>query len=316
MVDRRLSCLARPIIVAVVFLLLANTSLAIELRPETIEAFDKFVASVEMRLDSRLIGQTFLWSDEFPGVRQQLLKGIVVVQPLQGNGIVSLKGGLVQDWRGAVFIPYVSLREVLSIVQDYDHHRDFYKPEIADAKIESHQGDEFVVYMRIVKAKFMLSDVLNTEHAIQFVHVDQKRVYSRSYSKRINEVAAPGQTGEHELPSGHDRGLLWRMNGYWFFEERDDGVYITCESITLTRDIPFGMAALIGPIIHDLPGEALRKSLEQTRRAIAPRTTKLYDRRQDEISRDAPDRLLFTCAPSATSLINFPPSRSGKFAVF
>jgi hypothetical protein len=85
------------------------------------------------------------------------------------------------------------------------------------------------------------------------------------------------------LPSGHDRGLLWRMNGYWFFEERDDGVYITCESITLTRDIPFGMATLIGPVIHDLPGEALRKSLEQTRRAIAPHTTKLYDRRQDEI---------------------------------
>jgi hypothetical protein len=59
------------------------------------------------------------------------------------------------------------------------------------------------------------------------------------------------------------------MNGYWFFEERDDGVYITCESITLTRDIPFGMATLIGPVIHDLPGEALRKSLEQTRRAVA-----------------------------------------------
>jgi hypothetical protein len=55
----------------------------------------------------------------------------------------------------------------------------------------------------------------------------------------------------------------------WFFEERDDGVYITCESITLTRDIPFGMATLIGPVIHDLPGEAMRKSLEQTRRAVA-----------------------------------------------
>jgi hypothetical protein len=70
----------------------------------------------------------------------------------------------------------------------------------AGAKIESRQGDEFVVYMRIVKAKFMLSDVLNTEHTIRFTQVDTKRVYSRSYSKRINEVAAPGQAGERELP--------------------------------------------------------------------------------------------------------------------
>ena len=221
-----------------------------------------------MRLESRFSGRTFLWSDEFPIVRQQLLKGTVIAQPVQGNGIVPLKGGLVQDWRGAVFIPHASLPEVLSVVQDYDHHRDVYKPDIADAKIESRQGDEFVVYMRIVKAKFMLSAVFNTEQAIQFIRLDPKRVYSRSYSKRINEVAAPGQSSEQELPPGQDRGLLWRLYGYWFFEERDDGVYITCESITLTRDIPFGLATLLGPVIHDLPGESLRTSLEQTRRAV------------------------------------------------
>jgi len=263
-----LCSLRRSTVLVGAVLLLAKTSPAIELRAEAIEAFNKFITSVETRLESSFRGRTFLWSDEFPAVRQQLLKGTVIAQPAQGNGIVSLKGGLVQDWRGAIFIPHASLRNVLSVVQDYDHHRDFYKPDIADAKVESRQGDEFLVYMRIVKAKFMLSDVLNTEHAIQFIRLDPKRVYSRSYSKRINEVAAPGQSGEHELPSGQDRGFLWRLYGYWFYEERDDGVYITCESITLTRDIPFGMATLLGPVVHDLPGESLRKSLEQTRRAV------------------------------------------------
>jgi hypothetical protein len=160
------------------------------------------------------------------------------------------------------------MRDVLAVVQDFDRHQDFYKPDIASAKIESRQGDEFLVFMRIVKAKFLLSDVLNTEQAIQFTHLDSQRVYSRARSKRINEVAAPGQAVEHELPVGQDRGLLWRLYGYWFYEERDGGVYITCESITLTREIPFGMGALLGPVIHDLPGDALRRSLEQTRRAV------------------------------------------------
>ncbi len=262
------SRLSRPAVLTAGFLVFAQISLAVELRTETIEAFNKFVASVEMRLESRFSGRAFLWSDEFPGLQQQLLRGTVVAQPAQGNGIVALKGGLIQDWRGAVFIPHASLPEVLSVVQDYDHHREFYKPDIADAKIESRQGDEFLVYMRIVKAKFMLSAVFNTEQAIQFIRLDPKRVYSRSYSKRINEVSAPGQSNEHELPPGQDRGLLWRLYGYWFFEERDDGVYITCESITLTRDIPFGLATLLGPVIHDLPGESLRTSLEQTRRSV------------------------------------------------
>jgi len=221
-----------------------------------------------VRLEPCFKGQHFLWFDENPATRQQLRNGAVIAQPVEGNGIVPLKGGLVQDWRGAVFIPRSTLRDVLSIVQDFDRHHDFYKPDIESAKIESRQGDEFLVFMRIVKSKFLLSDVLNTEQVIQFIRLDPQRVYSRARSQRINEVAAPGRSGEHELPVGQDRGLLWRLYGYWFYEERDGGVYITCESITLTRDIPFGMGTLLGPVIHDLPGDALRKSLEQTRRAV------------------------------------------------
>jgi hypothetical protein len=258
----------RPAILAAALLIFAEATPAVELKSETIDAFNKFIASVEMRLDSRVSGQHFLWSDELPAVRQQLLNGMAIAQPVQGNGIVSLKGGLVQDWKGAVFISHANLRDVLFIAQDYDHHPEYYKPDIEDAKIESRQGDEFLVFMRIMKAKFMLSDVLNTEQAVQFIRLDPQRVYSRSYSKRINEVAAPGRSNEHELPSGQDRGLLWRLYGYWFYEERDDGVYIACESITLTRDIPFGLATLLGPVIRDLPGESLRKSLEQIRRAV------------------------------------------------
>ncbi len=267
-VDRRFSRSRKAAFLAIVFLSFAQDSPAVELKDETVDAFNKFIAGVELRLESFFSGRHFLWSDEFPAVRQELLRGMVIAQPVAGNGIVPLKGGLVQDWRGAVFIPRASLQDVIAVVQDYDNHRNVYKPDVANAKVESRQGDEFLVFMRIVKAKFMLSDVLDTEQAIQFIRLDSKRIYSRSSSRRINEVAAAGQATEHELPPGQDRGLLWRLVGYWFFEERDEGVYINCESITLTRDIPFGMGTLLGPIIHDLPSESVRKSLEQTRRAV------------------------------------------------
>jgi hypothetical protein len=254
---------------AAAMLFCARALPGVELKPETVEAFDQFIAAVEARLEPCFGGQHFLWTDDVPAIRQQLQSGVPIAQPMQGNGIVPLKGGLIQDWRGAIFIPRATLREVMSIVQDYDRHREIYKPDVMNAKIEARQGDEYLVSMRVLKAKFMMSDVLDTQNAIRFVELDPKRIYSRSFSKRINEVASPGQPGEHVLPVGEDRGLLWRLVGYWFFEERDGGVYITCESITLTRDIPFGMMTLLGPIIHDLPGEAVRKSLEQTRKAVA-----------------------------------------------
>jgi hypothetical protein len=120
----------------------------------------------------------------------------------------------------------------------------------------------------MVKVKMLLSDVLNTEHDIGFVIVDSRRAYSRSYSRRIAEVSNPGKPGERELAVGQDRGFLWRIYGYCFFEEGDGGVYISCQSITLTRDLPFALGKILGPIIRELPGESLRSSLEQTKKAI------------------------------------------------
>ena len=48
----------------------------------------------------------------------------------------------------------------------------------------------------------------------------------------------------------------------------DGGVYIACRSITLTRDIPFLLKKMLRPILRDLPGESLKNSMEQTRKAI------------------------------------------------
>src|SRR5260221_14757983 len=101
----------RNAILAAALFIPATASLAVELRSETIDAFNRFIASVETRLEPCFRGQHFLWSDDYPRVRQQLVNGMVVAQPLEGNGIVPFKAGLVQDWRGAVFIPHATLRD-------------------------------------------------------------------------------------------------------------------------------------------------------------------------------------------------------------
>jgi hypothetical protein len=248
--------------------LLSGTALAADLTQAAAEAFDRYISATEDKLDPRFHGQHFLWTDETPGWRDQLKQGNLIVQPVPAGGTIAVKGGLIQDWAGAIFIPNSTLKRALSIVQDYEHHKDFYKPEVADAKIRSRSGDDFQVYMRIVKAKLLLSDVLNTEHEIRFTVVDPHRVYSKAYSRRIAEVTDAGRPGEHELAVGHDRGFLWRIYGYWFFEESDGGVYVSCQSITLTRDLPFALGKLLGPILRELPGESLRNSLEQTRNAV------------------------------------------------
>jgi hypothetical protein len=263
---------AKASLVPLALLSLAAGGRAAELKKETIDAFDHYVALTEERLQPRFRGDHFLWSDEASERRQQISQGSIVVQAAQNRGITEIKGGLIHDWIGAVFIPSATLSKALTVVQDYSRHKEYYKPEVAEAEIRTRQGNDFKVYMRIVKSKMFLTDVLNTEHEIHFVPVDEKRAYSRSYSTKIAEVSDAGKSSEHELPAGKDRGLLWRMIGYWFFEERDQGVYVECEAISLTRDVPLGMGKLFGPIVRSLPAESLRMSLEHTRNAVAGAT--------------------------------------------
>jgi hypothetical protein len=98
--------------------------------------------------------------------------------------------------------------------------------------------------------------------------VDSKHWYCRSYSTRIAEVVDAGTANEREKPIGHDRGFLWRINSYWKFEEKDGGVYIECESISLTRDIPTGLGWLIKPFVTSIPKDSLRMTMDSTRAAL------------------------------------------------
>jgi len=136
-------------------------------------------------------------------------------------------------------------RLALSLVQFHRITRTcrhvFYKPDVESAKIESRQGDDFLVFMRIAKAKFMLSDVLNTEQTIQSIGLDPPKAYSRAAARALTRSRRRGARTSMSCPSARIAVFFGPSNGYWYYEERGGGVYITCESITLTRDIPFGL---------------------------------------------------------------------------
>ena len=135
-----------------------------------------------------------------------------------------------------------------------------------DSKLLSRNGNDFKIYLRLFKKK-VISVVLNTEHDARFTEISPTRWQSRSYSTKIAEVKNPGEADERELPPGNDHGFLWRLDSYWRYEQRDGGVYVECEAISLTRNVPTGLGWLIDPIIRDLPRESLAGTLRATRDA-------------------------------------------------
>jgi len=173
----------------------------------------------------------------------------------------------VHDWVGSVFLPGATLERTLAMGRDYDHHKDVYKPEVIDSRVISHTGNDFHIYLRLLKKK-VITVVLNSEHEVKYTPLDKTRWRSVSRTTKIAEVEKAGKPEEREKPPGTGEGFLWRLNSYWRFEERDGGTWLECEAISLTRDVPIGLGWIVEPIIRDLPKESLANTLRSTRAAL------------------------------------------------
>ncbi len=219
-----------------------------ELKPVTVQAFDRYIKEAQPRLTAER------------EIRERAVERLFPDR-------AEVPGGLIHDWVGAVFIPGTTLEKTLAMVQDYGRHKEIYKPEVVDSKLLGREGDTYRLHLRLLKQK-VITVVLNTEHEARYYRLGPKRMRSESVSTRIAEVEKAGKPGEREAPPGEGHGFLWRLNSYWQFEERDGGVYVECEAISLTRNVPAGLGWVIEPIIRRLPRESLANTLRATSDAL------------------------------------------------
>lgn len=239
-----------------------------DLRTETLEALQRHLRTVEARIEERVSGRrSFLWLDESPARQARVRNGQVVTERTGGSGPLEVPDGLIHDFIGAAFIPGVTLEQTITFVQDYDRHEDFYGPEVIDSRVISREGNHFTLFMRL-KKKRVITVVLNTLHDATFFPLGPTRWHSRSATTSVAEVEDPGTPQERVLPSGTGHGFMWTLNSYWRFLERDNGVYIECQAVSLSRGIPWGLGWLIGPIVNDLPKESLENTLRATRDGV------------------------------------------------
>jgi len=78
-----------------------------------------------------------------------------------------------------------------------------------------------------------------------------------------------GKPDEHELKPADTHGYMWELRTWWHIEEKSGGTYIQVEAIELSPTVPFVLAWIVDPIIHNVPKIFLSHLLAATRKAVA-----------------------------------------------
>ena len=222
-----------------------------ELRQETIRAWEEYVQAANAQMHERLDPEhAFLRADEIPGRIGQLRSGVVVAEPNEGPRATRVRSGLIHYWKGAAFIANAGLDDVSKVVRDRDHYNEFYRPGVlASRSVEKNgAGDRFSVLL--MNKAVLARTALEVDSQSTYFPVDARRLYSVSFTSRIQQIDGYGSATEHKLPPDQGNGYIWRMYSITRFEERDGGVYFEVEAMTLSRDIPFALRWLVEPMVR------------------------------------------------------------------
>jgi len=166
---------------------MVQTANQVQLKPKTVEAFHAYVREAEAVMEQLLhAGGSFLWSDQSSERTQQVRAGQVVARFWAGRGPVQVSNGLIHDWIGAALIPNTTIEDTLALIQDYDNHKNIYKPEVIDSRLISHHANDFQIYLRLRKKK-IITVVLDTYHDVHYRPLDRTRWICRSCTTRIAE---------------------------------------------------------------------------------------------------------------------------------
>jgi hypothetical protein len=261
MAGRRSSDLGR-ILVACTWITLAASPGAIVADPEpaAVSGFNAYISAVETRLARQhRSAQEFL----APVDLARLRRGELIVEELTPESGEDLTGAMLHHWRGTAFAAGAKAADFERLMRDFNAYPQRYSPQVMSARVISQHGDHYQATMR-VRQKHVITVVMDTTYDIVFGRLDPKRGFSVSRSTRVSEIDSPGTSKERVLSSSEEHGFLWRLNTYWSYEERDDGLYMQIESVTLTRSIPAGLGWAVGPFVETVPRESLEFTLRAT----------------------------------------------------
>jgi hypothetical protein len=244
-------------------LLLSAGPVAAEPPAAAVAAFNSYIGAIELRLAAQHRSQSGFVASLDAQAEARLRRGELITEKLTPASGAEMTGAMLHHWRGMAFVPGATAADFERLMKNFNAYPQDFAPQVIKAKIFTQQGDRYQVSMR-VRQQHILTVVMDTTYDVNFGALDARHGYSISRSTQIAEIDSPETRKERVLSARDEHGFLWRLNTYWSYEERNGGIYMQIESVSLTRSIPRGLGWAIAPFVESVPRESLEFTLRST----------------------------------------------------
>lgn len=255
-----------PLLFACVLLCALASAKAAELKSETVHAWDSYVLGVTANEGERNAGiRNFLSTDDSSETYRRLQKGDLIITNHDPRKVPQ---GLIHHWTGSIFVPDASMDQALHVLNSYDRYSSIFSSLIKNTSVLDPTSDAVKLRVLATQKAFSVTAAVDTDEQLQILRLSPHRTCITANAVRIDELANYGQPSEHAFAEGKRPGYVWRALVIERLEERDGGLYVELQTITLSRGIPVEVRWLIKPLTDELPRRMMATILEETRSAI------------------------------------------------
>lgn len=257
---------------AVALIALAPPSLS----SATLKAYDHYAALTELRITTERDGKApLLWVDRQPErerakLMERLKRGETVVAAMETREAgkeVPVKDGIVHHWVATVLLSGVKIDRAVAFVGDYAKYPQAFAPLVTRASLSSHADGRDLVAMRTTVKK-VVTVTMDGDYVIDYRRISPSRFVSTTVATNLQQISDEGLKTERREPTDQTSGYLWRYRMYCALEERTEGTYNQCESLTLTRDVPALVSWVVGPFVTGIPRDSLSLMVTAARTAL------------------------------------------------
>jgi hypothetical protein len=238
------------------------------LEATTVALFQDYTERFEQRVSAPFSASGKLFIDDDHSARHKDYDaGKPIVEARENRDI---RNGSIHHYSGVIRVLGGKIDQVRRVMQDYSNYPSYFKPDVVRGsglvQPDSTPDDEhFRSRLFLTESTLWIDVAYDAQYDSHYRRIDENRWTSHSTTVSIRELLDAKKLDGGAFPEGEDHGFLWRTNNYWFARERDGGLDLQLDSMTLSRTTPLGFSWWGNKRTHD----AVEKMLRDTRSAVA-----------------------------------------------